>query len=90
MIATHNITHVFVIYDSVAKVYEQPWFSPNEGTAQREFASAVRKPDSRFNRHPADYTLFCRGTFNFETADFELLETPKSLGLAIHYLEEDN
>lgn len=39
-------------------------------------------PNSMTNSHPNDFALFELGTFNTETARFEIYAQPLSLGLA--------
>ncbi len=75
---------MFVIYDSKANAYMQPWFLTTEQLAVRAFSDLANDPESNLNRHPDDYTLFTIGTFNDQTAKINWVE-PKTLGNALEY-----
>ncbi len=76
---------MFVIYDSKAEAYLQPWFLTTEGQAKRAMADCVNDKDHNFGRHPEDYTLFEIGEFNDQDARVEW-NAPKSLGNGIEYV----
>lgn len=76
---------MFSIHDSKAAAFVSPWFSPNEATAQRQFAAAANDPATDLYKFGEDYTLFHLGSFDQESGKFELLPTPRALGLAILY-----
>ncbi len=76
---------MFVIYDSKANAYMQPWFLTQQGMAQRAFSDCVNDADHNFGRHPEDYTLFQIGEFDDQTAKVEWT-TPKAMGNGIEYV----
>lgn len=82
------IIQVFSVFDSKAKVFQQPFFSHNVGTALRSWEQAVAKPDSIFAQYPADFTLFNIGTFNDETGELVKHSEPLNCGLAARYVKE--
>lgn len=73
---------VFAVYDSKAAAFLQPFFSQTRGVAVRSFGAAVQDTGHDFNRYAGDYTLFELGTFDEETAKFDLKTTPESIVLA--------
>ena len=78
------IHKMFVIYDSKANAYMQPWFLTQEAMAQRAFADCVNDADHNFGRHPEDYTLFAIGDFDDQSAKVQWTP-PISFGNGIQY-----
>ncbi len=81
---------IFTVYDSKAESYSNPVYLNSTGPAVRTFSDSVQDPESPFAKHPADYTLFELGTFDDVTAKMELLPTPKSLFVAIEFINQEN
>lgn len=79
---------IFSIYDSKAKAYLQPFFSPNHATAIRDFAEAVNEEKSNFHKHSGDYTLFAIATFDEHTGKITGNDRI-DLGTANQYLETE-
>ncbi len=75
---------MFVIYDSKANAYLQPWFLTTQPMAQRAFSDCVNDEDHNFGRHPEDYTLFTIGEFDDANAKIEW-KSPTSMGNGIQY-----
>jgi len=80
------IHNVFTIFDAKAEAYLPPFILPKTSMAKRTFSDCVNSADHQFGAHPEDYTLFTIGTFDDETAQYNLLLTPESLGLGIEYV----
>lgn len=78
---------VFTAYDSKAEAFNTPFFMPKSGQAIRAFAEQVNKEGTDFNKFPADFTLFELGEYDDDTGLLTPLSTPKSLGLAMEFLE---
>ncbi|QCQ84719.1 nonstructural protein [Blackfly microvirus SF02] len=55
---------VFTVYDSAVGAHLQPFFSRSMGEAIRSFQDACNDPQTNFNKHSMDYTLFLLGTFD--------------------------
>lgn len=70
------------IHDNAAEAYLSPFFAPNIGLAKRMFVEAVSNPESKFNIHAKDFTLFHIGSFDTSTGLLEH-QVPMSLGNAI-------
>ena len=62
------IINVYAIHDSKAHSYLQPFFMHNNELAIRSFTDASMNPETQFNQHPLDYTLFHIGTYDDETS----------------------
>lgn len=65
---------VYSIFDSKSLIYNQPFFSPTNGSAVRTLADMANDPKSMVGRHPADFVLYCIGHYN----DQDGLMTPYS------------
>jgi len=83
------IHNVFTVYDAKAEAYLPPFILPKISMAKRTFSDCVNSNDHQFGAHPEDYTLFTIGTFDDETAQYNLLLTPESLGLGIEYVVKE-
>ncbi len=77
--------HLYCVFDSTAAVYTAPTAMVNHPTAIRSFKSAVDEPGHAYNMHPMDYTLFCIGLYDDQTADIEIFDKRVSLGSAAEY-----
>lgn len=83
------ILKIFTVYDSKAEAFLQPFLFSSTGQALRAFADSVADSNHQFARHPEDFTLFELGTYDDNGAKFDLLDTPKSLGLALEYVSKE-
>lgn len=81
------ISKLFTIYDCKAEAYLKPFMYQNKGEAIRAFSDTVNSNDSMLNKHPEDYTLFELGTWDDNTAKYDIYFTPVSLGKALEYLK---
>lgn len=59
---------IYSIYDKKAMVYNLPFHSLNDATAQRIIADSLG-PNSMLARHPADYALYRLGSFLDDTGE---------------------
>lgn len=77
------MTKLFVcaVRDIKADMYGQPFFQVSLGMALRSFSDSVNRPDenSLLFKHPADFELYHLGSFDDQTATFDLLERPYRL-----------
>lgn len=81
---------VMCVYDQKAKAYLQPFFSQTLGVALRQFKFAANDQSHDFSRFAEDFTLFELGTFEQDTAKFDLLEVPLSHHSALTYIDGDD
>lgn len=78
---------IFTVYDCKAQNYLQPFFCRSTGEAVRSFTEIANDPKSQIGKYPVDFTLFELGSFDDNTADFVIFNTPVSLGLANDFVE---
>jgi len=76
---------IFAIYDSKARAYHQPFFSPTLETGQRAFMSSVQESNSYLHKFSEDYTLFQIGEWDDVNGKINPLENAINLGLATNY-----
>ncbi|WNK12442.1 MAG: nonstructural protein [Microvirus sp.] len=55
------------IYDTQSREYSQPFYTPNQATAQREFLRLLKDPATAVHAFPDDYKLFDVAEFDTET-----------------------
>jgi len=77
---------IFSVFDGAANRFLQPFFAETVEVAIRMFRSVVNRPDHQFNKFPSDYTLFHIGTYDGEDGRIDS-QTPRSLGLALQYVD---
>lgn len=78
--------NIYTIYDIKAEAYLTPFFSPNKGLALRMFMQAGAEPTSNVHQFPADFTLFELGSFEQDTAKFEIHNAVINMGTALQHL----
>jgi len=79
-------TNIYSVFDSKAQTFCRPFFSNNDQTAMRDFASAANDHNLDIGRHPTDFTLFRLGSFQDVTGLITIEATPVSLGLASSFV----
>ncbi|WNK12505.1 MAG: nonstructural protein [Microvirus sp.] len=63
------------IFDRASREYSQPFYTPNQATAQREFLRLQKDPQSAVHAFPEDYKLFVVAEFDTESGTmFELTQ----------------
>lgn len=76
---------LFSVHDQKAETFMPPFFVPAKGLAIRAFEDCVNSDSHHFGKHPADYTLFFLGTFNTDTAKFDL-KAKQSVGNGVEFV----
>ena len=61
----------FAVYDSAAAYFLNPFPSPTEEAAHREFAKAVLNPETPIHHNPEHFKLFRLGSWNNNTGQFD-------------------
>ena len=81
----------YSVFDGTAQAFAQPFYMANDGMAIRAFAGTVndQKDGNTIAAHPEQFTLFQIGTFDDKTGVIEKLETPRSIGLGVEFVEND-
>lgn len=72
---------VFTVYDSVSECHGTPYYAVSKGSAIRGFNDEINRqsPDNQLYKHPKDFQLCYHGTFDDQTAEFELQAQPSTL-----------
>lgn len=79
---------LITVHDSKSGIFTPPVAVLAIGEAIRTFEDAVNDPQSPFNKHPEDYTLFHIGSYDETTASVEMLQSPLSLGGALNFVKQ--
>lgn len=80
------IINIYSVFDAATNAYLQPMYALSKGQILRGITEAVNDPKHDFHKYARDYTLFELGTFDDSCAMFELLPSPKSLGVLVEFL----
>lgn len=81
-------TKIFSIYDAASQAYMMPFFSPQNASAIRAVVSQLKDPNSMLALNPADFTLFCVGSFDDQTGLINIgQEHPEIIGKCVDYLD---
>lgn len=78
------------VRDITADLFFAPQCVVNEGMAIRAFMEEINRADEKnpFYKYPGEYELFLLGSFDEQSASFELLERPKSLGVGNNFKDK--
>lgn len=71
--------NAYSLYDAKALNYSPPFYQPAHGAAVRLVMDLAADGNTSVGRHPADYTLFCVGTFDDFTGLLMPLETKEHI-----------
>lgn len=74
-------TRVYAIYDVKSGMYGPAMTFVNDSTAIRSFQEMLtsQDPNSLLSLYPADYILFCLGSYNQQTGFIEALPAPMNI-----------
>lgn len=77
-----TILHVCSVRDRAIDAFGQPFCVTAVGSAIRSFTDEVNNPKSDLvAKHPDDFDLYLLGTFNDESAKFDLLDSPRQIAV---------
>lgn len=79
---------IFSVYDKKAVAYNLPVFYHQKGQAIRAFQDAVTDPQSPFNKHPEDFSIFHVGEWNDTTGVITPLPNPVPLEEALNLINQ--
>lgn len=82
------IISIYAVFDSKAGAYLPPFFMHNDNLAKRAFIDCVNSDDHQFATHPDDYTLFCIGILDDNTAEITPA-TPQTLGNGLEFINQE-
>lgn len=63
----HREMQLYTIYDGTAESYFPPFCEDNNASAIRQFDDLIKDPQSRLNKHAADYSLWRIGRYRIDT-----------------------
>ncbi|QGH72836.1 MAG: DNA binding protein [Microviridae sp. ct0DW36] len=81
------IYHIFSVFDYGAEHYMTPFYVENEKLAVRMFSDICQDSDSAIARHPSDFSLFCLGSFNNCSGDFNIHPQPELVSKAVSFVD---
>jgi len=58
------VTKIYAVYDTKAKLYQQPICLHNSGVACRAFSDLAKQHESPYGNHPEDFQLWEIGTYD--------------------------
>lgn len=62
---------IFCVRDDKVAAYMRPFFVRSHGEAERMFMDTVNDPQSQFNSHPTDFSLWFLGEYDDELGQFD-------------------
>lgn len=65
------ILKAYSIFDIKALQYHAPFFTHTDGSAVRMFSDVVNDVNTNIGRHPADFKLYCVGTYSDANGSLE-------------------
>jgi len=80
------ILNAYTIFDNKALQYHPPFYASTDAAACRAFQDLANDSTSNVGRHPADYILYCCGTFLDSTARLEAISPLRHVADAISLL----
>lgn len=66
------ILSVCALFDMKARAFASPFVVAHLDLAKRAMKEAIGIPGHSLNKWPEDYVLYCLGTWNDETAEYQL------------------
>lgn len=62
---------IVIVRDIVANKFAQPQYVDALGSGERSFRDACEDKTTQIGKHPADYELYLRGTYDDDTGEIE-------------------
>jgi len=81
------VKFMFSVFDSKAQAYGNPFYSPRQDLAIRDFVAAARDASSIISKFPEDFQLVEIGEYDDAVCTFCLHDKPIPLGLASQLME---
>lgn len=61
------LLRAYTLHDVKALTYSPPFFQHNNALAERMLSDLVNDPNTSVGRHPADFKLYCVGSYDDST-----------------------
>ncbi|QCQ84858.1 nonstructural protein [Blackfly microvirus SF02] len=78
------LLRAYTLHDVKALTYSPPFYQSNDALAIRMLDDLVNDMNTSVGRHPADYKLYCVGTYDDGTGALKPLEIPEHITDAIN------
>ncbi|AXH78010.1 MAG: nonstructural protein [Microviridae sp.] len=75
---------VFSIRDTKAETYNMPFYQKSHGEAERSFKALTTDESSMISKYPEDFDLYFLGTYDDQTGQLTVLDTPQHIVKAIN------
>lgn len=66
--------NVYTLFDTKALIFNTPFYAHNHQVARRMVGDLVNDPNTSVGRHPADFVLYCLGSYQDDVGTFSLHE----------------
>lgn len=76
---------IFAIYDKKAQAYANPFYFHHKAEALRGLEDVCKDPQSRLNRHPADFAMYQIGEWDDRSGKITSLPVPEFLEEALAF-----
>lgn len=80
------LLNAYSIYDIKALQYHPPYFASTDAAAARAFGDLANDLNTHVGRHPADYILYCVGTFLDSTGQLEPISPRRHVADAASFI----
>lgn len=77
------------VLDSKSAIYSAPFSSINRQTAMRDFAHAAQEPNSQMAKFPEDFRLYALGSFDDNTGQITMFDSPEYLIAALDFHKDE-
>ena len=71
------LIRLYSVFDRVARVYADPFVSPNDATAARAFSIAQSSPDTMLYASPQDFQLWYIGSLDNASGELLSYDAPE-------------
>jgi len=79
------VLKIYSVYDTKVEAYLQPFFMQTKAAAIRAWADAISDPNTQFNKHPNDFTLYELGQYDDQSGIITNYDVKIHLGNASEY-----
>ena len=79
---------VYAVYDSKVEAYMTPFNMTTRGQAVRAWQEVVNEPQSQFNKHPGDFTLFEVAEYCDIKGMYLSYDAKINIGTALEYINK--
>lgn len=80
------IVNIYSVWDEATKAFLQPMYALSKGAIMRGITEACNDVKHDFHKYARDYTLFELGSFDDSNGSFDILPTPRSLGVLVEFI----